>query len=62
VFQNDLGSLQVIDAGSLPILSTLSIKRLTLALGACSAREMCTSCLVRTRITSRTWATTSSTS
>jgi oxalate decarboxylase len=34
VFQNDLGSLQVIDAGSLPILSRLSIKRLTLAPGA----------------------------
>jgi hypothetical protein len=34
VFQNDLGSLQVIDARSLPILSRLSIKRLTLAPGA----------------------------
>jgi oxalate decarboxylase len=33
-FQNDLGSIQVIDAGSLPILKRLSIKRLTLAPGA----------------------------
>ena len=29
-FQSDLGSIQVIDAGSLPILNRLSIKRLTL--------------------------------
>jgi oxalate decarboxylase len=34
VFQSDLGSIQVLDAASFPMLSRLSIKRLTLAPGA----------------------------
>lgn len=68
VFENDLGSIQVLDATSFPILSRLSIKRLTLVPGAMRepstywAQATSTSYPAPTRTTSRSSTATISTS